>query len=196
MAITAELVKKLRDKTNAGMMDCKAALKEANGDIEKAVDILRKKGVDTAAKKSGRTAKDGVIGSYVHNNKIGVLVEVGCETDFVAKNETFQALVRDLCLQIASAAPAYLTRDDVPADVVAREKEVYADQVKGKPENVIEKILEGKMNKYYSQVCLMEQIFVKDTDKTITDIVNETIAQVGEKIEVRRFARFEVGEME
>lgn len=197
MAITAAQVKELRDKTNAGMMDCKKALKEADGDMEKAIDVLRKKGVDTAAKKASRSANDGVIGSYIHsNNKIGVLVEVGCETDFVAKNENFEQLVKDLTLQIASANPAYLTRDDVPENVIAREKDVYKEQVKGKPENIIEKILEGKMDKFYSQVCLMEQAFVKDDDKTITDIVNETIAQLGEKIEVRRFARYEVGETE
>ena len=195
MAITAAQVKELREATNAGMMDCKKALQEADGDMDKAVDLLRKRGVDLAAKKASREASEGVIGSYVHmNNKIGVLVEVGCETDFVAKNEQFQELVKDLTLQIASARPQYLSRDDVPAEVVEKEKDVYREQVKDKPENVIDKILDGKLGKFYSQICLLEQPFVKDDDKSITDLINETIAQIGENIVVRRFARFEVGE--
>jgi len=195
MAISAALVKELREKSNAGMMDCKKALQETNGDLEKAFDALRKRGLNIAAKKSSRATKEGIIGSYIHsNNKIGVLVEMGCETDFVAKNVEFQELVKDLCLQVASAAPQYLKRDEVPAEVIEREKEIYKDQVKGKPENIIDKIIEGKLDKFYKEICLTEQIFVKDDKKTITDVVNDAIAKLGENMVIRRFVRYQVGE--
>ncbi len=195
MAISAALVKELREKSNAGMMDCKKALQETNGDMEKAFDALRKRGLNIAAKKSSRATKEGVVGSYIHSNhKIGVLVELGCETDFVAKNEAFAVLVKDLCLQVASAAPQYLKRDEVPAKVIEREKEIYKEQVKGKPENIIDKIIEGKLDKFYKEICLTEQIFVKDDKKTITDVINDAIAKLGENMVIRRFVRFQVGE--
>ncbi len=195
MAITAALVKELREKSNAGMMDCKKALQEANGDIEKAYDGLRKRGLNIAAKKSSRATKEGVVGSYIHsNNKIGVLVEISCETDFVAKNEEFKELVKDICLQIASAAPLYLNRDEVPAEMIEREKAIYIEQVKGKPENIIDKIIEGKLDKFYKEVCLTEQVFVKDDKKKITDVLNDAIAKLGENMIIKRFVRFQVGE--
>jgi len=195
MAISAALVKELREKSNAGMMDCKKALEETNGDMEKAFDALRKRGLNIAQKKSSRATKEGVVGSYIHsNNKIGVLVELGCETDFVAKNEAFAELVKDLCLQVASAAPQYLKREEVPANVLEREKEIYKEQVKGKPENIIDKIIEGKLDKFYKEICLTEQIFVKDDKKTITDVINDAIAKLGENMVIRRFVRYQVGE--
>ena len=162
MVISASMVKELREKTNAGMMDCKKALQEADGDMSTAFDLLRKRGLDIAAKKSSRATKEGVIGSYIHSNgKIGVLVEVSCETDFVAKNEEFKEFVKDLTLQVASAFPQYLSREEVPEEVIAKEKEIYSEQVKGKPENIIDKIVEGKLEKFYKQVCLVDQLFVK-----------------------------------
>ena len=195
MAITAALVKELREKSNAGMMDCKKALQEANGDLEKAYDGLRKRGLNIAAKKSSRATKEGVIGSYIHsNNKIGVLVEISCETDFVAKNEEFKELVKDICLQVASAAPLYLTRDEVPEEMIEREKAIYIEQVKGKPENIIDKIIEGKLDKFYKEICLTEQIFVKDDKKRISDVLNDAIAKLGENMIIKRFVRFQVGE--
>jgi len=195
MAISAKLVKELRDKTNAGMMDCKKALQEAGGDIEKAIDMLRKRGLDLAAKKSSRATKEGIIASYVHsNNKIGVLVEVSCETDFVAKNDEFKTFVKDLTLQVASASPRYLTREEIPADIIEREKEVYRGQVKGKPENIIDKILSGKLEKFYKEVCLVDQLFVKDDKKTINNLLKEMIAKLGENMVIRRFVRFQLGE--
>ncbi len=195
MAITAALVKELREKSNAGMMDCKKALVEANGDLEKAYDGLRKRGLNIAAKKSSRATKEGVIGSYIHsNNKIGVLVEISCETDFVAKNEDFKTLVKDICLQVASAAPLYLKREEVPAEMVEREKAIYVEQVKGKPENIIDKIIEGKLDKFYKEVCLTEQVFVKDDKKKVTDVLNDAIAKLGENMIIKRFVRFQVGE--
>ncbi len=195
MAITAALVKELREKSNAGMMDCKKALVEANGDLEKAYDGLRKRGLNIAAKKSSRATKEGVIGSYIHsNNKIGVLVEISCETDFVAKNEGFKELVKDICLQVASAAPLYLKRDEVPEEMIEREKAIYVEQVKGKPENIIDKIIEGKLDKFYKEVCLTEQVFVKDDKKKITDVLNDAIAKLGENMIIKRFVRFQVGE--
>ena len=195
MAITAALVKELREKSNAGMMECKKALVEANGDLEKAYDGLRKRGLNIAAKKSSRATKEGVIGSYIHsNNKIGVLVEISCETDFVAKNDGFKELVKDICLQVASAAPLFLKREEVPAEMIEREKAIYVEQVKGKPENIIDKIIEGKLDKFYKEVCLTEQVFVKDDKKKVTDVLNDAIAKLGENMLIKRFVRFQVGE--
>jgi len=195
MAITASMVKELREKSNAGMMDCKKALQEADGDLDKAFDVLRKRGLDLAAKKSSRATKEGVIGSYVHSNgKIGVLVEVSCETDFVAKNDEFKEFVKDLTLQVASAAPQYLNREEIPEEVIAKEKEIYAEQVKGKPENIIGKIVDGKLEKFYKLVCLIDQPFVKEDKKSISDLLKEKIAKLGENMAIKRFVRFQVGE--
>ena len=188
-------VKQLREKTSAGMMDCKKALVEAKGDLAAAETILRKKGAATASKKAGREAKEGVIGSYIHvGDKVGVLVEINCETDFVARNESFRAFVKDVTLQVAAAAPLYVKRDEVPASALATEKEVAAAQIKDKPANVVEKIVSGKLDKYYSTVCLLEQAFVKDNTKTISDLLNAKISELGENIIIRRFTRFQVGE--
>ena len=195
MAISASMVKELREKTNAGMMDCKKALVEADGDMDTAFDLLRKRGLDIAAKKSSRATKEGVIGSYIHSNgKIGVLVEVSCETDFVAKNEEFKEFVKDLTLQVASAFPQYLSREEIPEEVIAKEKEIYSEQVKGKPENIIDKIVDGKLEKFYKQVCLIDQLFVKDDKKTINDLIKDKIAKLGENMTIKRFVRFQVGE--
>ncbi|CAN5890892.1 translation elongation factor Ts [soil metagenome] len=192
--ITAELVKTLREKTNAGMMECKAALKEASGDLEQAEVILRKKGIAKADKKADRDAKEGIIASYIHMaGRVGVLIEVNCETDFVAKNENFQSFVKDLTLHIAAANPSYLNREDVPEALLAKEREIAAEQIKGKPENVIEKIVEGKMSKFYADNCLLEQSFIKNPDLTIRDLVKSKITELGENILVRRFTRFAVG---
>lgn len=193
--ITAQLVSTLREKTNAGMMDCKKALKEADGDLEKAETILRKKGITKAENKGDRQTKEGVISSYIHMaGRIGVLIEVNCETDFVARNEIFQAFVKDLSLHIAAASPRYLTRDDVPADIIAKEKEIAAEQVKGKPANIVEKIVEGKIDKIFSEQCLLNQAFIKNPDLTIADFVKSKIAELGENLVVRRFVRWAVGE--
>lgn len=195
MEISADIVKQLRDKTNAGMMDCKKALQEAGGDVEKATDLLRKRGLAIAAKKSSRATKEGIVAAYIHsNNKVGVLIEVRCESDFVAKNADFQAFVKDLTLQIASAVPRYVSREQVPAEVIEREKEIYRDQVKGKPANIVDKIIEGKLEKFYQEVCLVDQLFVKDDKRTINDLLKEKIAQLGENIAIRRFVRYQVGE--
>lgn len=192
--ITAGLVKTLREKTNAGMMECKAALKEAAGDLEKAEVILRKKGIAKADKKADRDAKEGIIASYIHMaGRVGVLIEVNCETDFVAKNENFQSFVKDLTLHIAAANPSYLNSEDVPESLVAREREIAAEQIKGKPENVIEKIVEGKMTKFYADNCLLEQSFIKNPDLTIRDLIKSKITELGENILVRRFTRYAVG---
>lgn len=192
--ITAGLVKTLREKTNAGMMECKAALKEAAGDLEKAEVILRKKGIAKADKKADRDAKEGIIASYIHMaGRVGVLIEVNCETDFVAKNENFQSFVKDLTLHIAAANPSYLNREDVPESLIAKEREIAAEQIKGKPENVIEKIVEGKMTKFYADNCLLEQSFIKNPDLTIRDLVKSKITELGENILVRRFTRYAVG---
>ena len=195
--ITSKLVKELRDKTGAGMMDCKKALVETDGDIDKAVDLLRKKGLAAAAKRAGRETKEGVIGSYIHmGGKIGVLVEINCETDFVARTDDFQALVKDIAMHIAAAAPQYLAPEDVPADVVEREKEIYKSQAleEGRPEKIIDKIVEGKLKKFYEEACLLNQKFVKDPSKTVSDRIAETIAKLGENIKVSRFVRFQLGE--
>ncbi len=193
--VSPTLVKQLREKTNAGMMDCKKALVEAGGDLEKAEDILRKKGIASASKKASRSVKEGVVASYIHlQGKVGVLVEVNCETDFVAKNEIFREFVKDLTLHIAAAHPVYVVRDEVPEAVIEREREIYQEQVKGKPANVVEKIVAGKLDKFYGSVCLLDQAFIKDPDKTIKDLVASKIAELGENIVIRRFARFAVGE--
>ncbi|MCX7792893.1 MAG: translation elongation factor Ts [Thermodesulfovibrionales bacterium] len=195
--ITAEKVKELREKTGAGMMDCKKALAEAGGDFEKAVDILRQKGLASAAKKSSRKAAEGIVGAYIHMDKIGVLVEVNCETDFVAKTDIFRELVKDIAMQIAASAPQYVSREDVPQEVIEREKAIYRASIDGnKPSQVIEKIIEGKLEKFYADTCLLEQIFIKDPEgkKKVKDLITEAIARLGENIVVRRFARFQVGE--
>ena len=196
--VSAAMVKELREKTGAGMMDCKRALTESSGDFAKAEEWLRKKGITGAAKKSGRTAAEGLVGTYVHNGKVGVLVEVNCETDFVARNEDFQALVKELALHIAAAAPQYLRREDVPADVLERERDTERTKLREqkKPEAMIEKILAGKLDKFYEQTCLLDQIWIKDDKqkKRIHEVVTEAVAKIGENISVRRFARFVVGE--
>jgi elongation factor Ts len=194
--ITAEMVKDLREKTGAGMMDCKKALTETSGDFVKAEEYLRKKGIASAAKKSGRIAAEGLVGSYVHNGKIGVLVEINCETDFVARNDDFKALVKDVAMHIAAAHPLFVRRDEVPTDLQQKEREIERAklQEQGKPEAMIEKILEGKMNKYYEQVCLVDQPWFREDKKKVSDILSEAVAKIGENITVRRFARFMVGE--
>lgn len=200
MSITAEMVRKLREETGAGMMECKSALVEATGDSEKARDILRKKGLAAAAKKAGRTTAEGVVGSYIHPGaKVGVLVEVDCETDFVAKTAEFQALVKDIAMHVAAASPAaaqYVTREEVPASVLEKEKEIYRAQAaaQGKPANVQDKIAEGKLKEFYATFCLLEQPFVKEPKLSVGQLVQEKIAVIKENIVVRRFARFKVGE--
>lgn len=195
-AISAELVKNLREKTGAGMMECKKALTESNGDIEKAVDLLRQKGLATALKKAGRVASEGLVDSYVHMGKIGTIVEVNCETDFVARTDDFRELVKDVAMHIAAANPQFLTREEVPHDVLEREKEIYRAQVSDKPAHVVEKIIDGKLEKFYTDTCLLDQIFIKDPDqkKKIHDIVTDKVAKLGENIIIRRFARFQLGE--
>ncbi|HQD39618.1 MAG TPA: translation elongation factor Ts [Bacillota bacterium] len=197
MAITAQMVKELRERTGAGMMDCKKALTETGGDIEKAIEYLREKGLAAAAKKAGRIAAEGLVDSYIHpGGRVGVLVEVNCETDFVAKTEDFQNLVKDIAMQIAAAKPEYVRREEIPADVLEKEKAIYRAQAleEGKPEKIVDRIVEGRLEKYYKEVCLLEQPFIKDPDKDVQTIVNEAIAKIGENISVRRFARFERGE--
>ena len=195
MDITAAMVKKLRDATGAGMMECKAALSEANGDLEAATTLLRKRGLATAAKKAGRTTSEGLIGHYIHmGGKIGVLVEVNCESDFVARTDKFQELTKEIAMHIAAANPTYVRREDVPEDVVGREKEIYKDQVKDKPAQVIDKIVEGKLNSFYQQFCLMEQASVRDPNLTITQLVQDAIRILDENITVSRFTRMKVGE--
>ena len=193
--ITAALVKELRDKSGAGMMDCKKALAATAGDLDAAMDELRKSGLASAQKKSSRATKDGAVDSYIHaGGKIGVLVEVGVETDFVSRSEPFREFTHDLAMQVAAASPLWVTRDEVPAEVIEREKAIYADQVKGKPENVIEKILTGKLDKFFGETCLMEQAFVKDPDRTIEQVRTDLVGVIGENVEVRRFVRFQLGE--
>jgi elongation factor Ts len=197
MEISAQMVKDLREKTGAGMMDCKTALSEAKGDPEKAVEILRKKGLSRAAKRAGREVKEGMVGSYVHmGGKIGVLVEVNCESDFVARNEDFKAFVKDIAMQVAASSPLYLTGEDIPADVIEKEKEIYRAQVADakKPDQVIEKIVEGKLKKFYTEVCLLDQPFVKDPNVSVSDHLNNMIAKIGENMVIRRFVRFQLGE--
>ncbi|MDD3149407.1 MAG: translation elongation factor Ts [Candidatus Gastranaerophilales bacterium] len=196
MSVTAAQVKELREKTGAGIMDAKKALIENNGDINKAVEYLRQKGIASADKKSGRIAAEGLIGSYIHNGKIGVMVELNCETDFVAKNEEFQQLLKDICLHIASAAPEYISRDEISSEIINEEKRIEAgkEDLKGKPENIIEKIVTGRVDKIFAQKVLLEQPFIKDPGVTIEDLIKEKIAKIGEKISVRRFVRFVLGE--
>src|SRR5215813_1679281 len=195
MQIDPKTVKELRDRTNAGMMDCKRALTEANGDLAKAEVILRTKGIASASKKASRVTKEGIVASYIHlQGKVGVLVEVNCETDFVAKNEGFRAFVKDITLHIAAAQPLYVSRQDVPERLVEAERSIYAAQVTGKPEAVAAKIVEGKLDKYFSSVCLLEQGFIKNPDQTIKELVASKIAEIGENIVIRRFARYSVGE--
>lgn len=195
--ISASKVKELRNITGAGMMDCKRALQEVNGDIDKAVELLREKGLAAAAKKAGRIAAEGVVESYIHmGGKIGVLVEVNCETDFVAKTPEFKAFVRDIAMHIAASNPSYLSREDVSQDEIAKEKEILRAQAlnEGKPEKIVDKMVEGRIEKYFKENCLLEQPFVKDSDKSIDDIIKEQISKIGENINIRRFTRYEMGE--
>lgn len=194
--ITSAMIKELREKTLAGMMDCKKALQENDGDMQKSVDFLRKKGLASADKKMSREASEGVVASYIHsNNKVGVILELNTVTDFVARNDDFQTLARELCMQVAAAVPEYVSIKDVPEDIIAREKDIYRDQMKdsGKPDNVIEKIIEGKLNKFYSEACLLEQAYIKDDKVVIKDLIKEKIATYGENIEVSRFTRYQIG---
>lgn len=194
--ITSEMIKELREKTLAGMLDCKKALVECNGDMEKAIEYLRKKGLSVAAKKAERTAKEGIITAYIHsNNKVGVLLELNCETDFVARNAEFQELAKDIAMQIAAANPLYIRSEDVPQEVIEKEREIYREQMKdsGKPANVVEKIIDGKIKKFFSEVCLLDQEFIKDNKMTVNDLIKNKIATLGENITVGRFARFQIG---
>lgn len=197
MEITTEMVVSLREKTGVGMMDCKKALLEAKGDTEKAIDILRKKGLAAVARRSGKTAAQGIVDSYIHlGGKIGVLVEVNCESDFVANNIEFQAFVKDIAMQIAASSPQYVMRDDVPDGIVQHEKDIFEAQTKqeGKPEKAIEKIVQGRLEKFYSEICLMDQPFIKDPKITVKDLLAGLVAKIGENIVVRRFVRFQLGE--
>jgi elongation factor Ts len=197
MGISASQVKELRTQTGAGMMDCKKALVETDGDMDKAVEYLRKKGIASAAKKSGRAASEGSVGSYIHaGGKIGVLVEVNCETDFVAKTDDFQEFVKDICMHVAAANPLYVTADEIPAELLEKEREIYKAQAleSGKPEKVVDKIVDGKITKFCKDVCLLDQVYVKDTDKTISQLIVEKVSKIGENISIRRFARFHLGE--
>jgi elongation factor Ts len=192
--ITAKMVGDLRARTGAGLMDCKKALKEAEGDEAKAIDILRRKGIASASKKAERVASDGLVEAYIHmGGKVGVLIEVNCETDFVAKTDDFKALVRDIAMHIAATSPTCVRREDVPAEVIQKEKEIAASQITGKPENIVEKIVSGKLEKVYQEIVLLEQPFVKNPDQTIQDLLKEQIAKLGENIVVNRFARFQIG---
>lgn len=195
-AISADMVKELREKTGAGMMECKKALTEANGDFEKAVSVLRERGLATASKKAGRNASEGSVGCYIHMDKIGVLVEVNCETDFVARTDDFKGLVKDIAMHVAAANPTYVSKEEVPQDVIENEKAIYRAQVADKPAQIVEKIVEGKLEKFLTDTCLLEQIFIKDTEQKlkVKDLVTEKIAKFGENIIVKRFVRFQVGE--
>ncbi len=197
MEITADIVKELRLKTGAGMMDCKRALQEAEGSMERAVEILREKGLAAAAKKAGRVAKEGLIETYSHGGgRIGVLVEVNCETDFVARNAEFRQVVHEIALQIAAARPRWVRREEVPEDTIAAERRIYDAQAanEGKPPHIAEKIVQGRLEKFFQEFCLLEQVYIKDDKKRVQDLVNELVAKLGENVQVRRFARFEVGE--
>ncbi|MCX7746856.1 MAG: translation elongation factor Ts [Clostridia bacterium] len=195
--ITADMVKQLRERTGAGMMDCKKALSETNGDMEKAIEFLREKGLAAAAKKAGRIAAEGLVDAYIHGDgRIGVLLEVNIETDFAAKNEEFKSFVRDVAMQIAASKPEYVRREEVPADAVEKEKEILKAQAlnEGKPEKIVEKMVEGRIDKFFKEICLLEQPFIKDPDKTVQQLMTEKIATIGENISIRRFVRFERGE--
>jgi len=196
MNITAGAVKELREQTGVGLMDCKKALTEAEGNHEKAMDILRQRGLAMANKKASRDASDGLIGSYIHLGKLGVLLEINCETDFVAKTDDFQGMIKDIAMHVAAANPSYVRREDVPLKIIEKEKEIYASQVSDKPPQVVEKIIAGKLEKFYSDVCLEDQVFVKDPDgkQKIKDLVVEKIAKLGENIVINRFVRFQLGE--
>jgi elongation factor Ts len=196
MSISAEMVKELREKTGVGFMECKSALQESNGDVEAAVTILRKRGLASLTKKSGRETKDGLIGAYIHNGKIGVMLELNCETDFVARNPDFQALVKDIAMHIAASDPRFIRKEDVTEDVLEKEREIYTAQARatGKPENVLEKIVDGRMSKYFSEACLLEQPFVKDPAITVRDHIAAHIQKIGENIQIRRFTRYKLGE--
>lgn len=197
MEISALLVKDLREKTGAGMMECKKALEACGGDLEKSIVYLRERGMAAAQKKAARMAKEGLITSYIHaGGKLGVLVEINCETDFVARNDNFKDLTKDIAMQVAAVKPQYIRREDVPADILTREKEIYLSQAKatGKPEKVLDKIVEGKLEKFYEEVCLYDQPFIKDPNLKIKDLVNQAISKIGENIQIRRFARFQLGE--
>jgi elongation factor Ts len=197
MEVSASIVKELREKTGAGMMDCKKALAETGGDVPKAIDYLRQKGLAAAARKADRVATDGAVGAYVHaGGKIGALVEINCETDFVARTTEFQILLKDIAMQVAAASPRYVRREEIPTEELDREKEIYRQQAleSGKPEKIVDKIIEGKLDRFYSEVCLVEQSFIKDPDKKVSDVVNDAIARLGEKIQVRRFERYHLGE--
>lgn len=197
MEVPASLVKELREKTGLGLMDCKKALVETDGDIEKAIEYLRKKGALKAAKREGRATSEGRIGSYIHmNGKIGVLLELNCESDFVAKTDQFAELVHDICMHIAASSPRYIASENVPEDILAKEKDIYMSQAKeaGKPDKMLEKIAEGKLKKFFSEVCLLEQPFVKDPDRTVGDLIKDKIAQLGENMTVGRFVRYQLGQ--
>jgi elongation factor Ts len=197
MEVSASTVKELREKTGAGVMDCKKALADCAGDLEKAVDYLRRKGLAAAAKKMGRVAAEGLVGAYIHaGGKIGVMVEINCETDFVARTPEFQALLKDLAMQVAAASPRYIRREEVSPEELEREREIYRRQAldSGKPEKIADKIVEGKMDRFYSEVCLLEQAFIKDPDRKVADLVQDAVARLGENIQVRRFMRYQVGE--
>ncbi len=197
MAVTTEMVKELRERTGAGMMDCKNALVESDGNVDKAIELLREKGLAAAAKKAGRIAAEGLVDSYIHmGGKIGVLLEVNCETDFVAKTDNFKALVHDIAMHIAASKPEFLNKEDVPRENLEKEKEILRTQAlnEGKPEKIVDRMVEGRIEKYYKEVCLIEQPFVKDPDKTIKDLISDATVSIGEKISIRRFVRFERGE--
>ena len=197
MAVSASAVKELRERTGAGMLDCKKALDETGGDVDKAIALLREKGLAAAANKAGRIATDGVVESYIHaGGRIGVLVEVNCETDFVAKTDQFREFARDIAMQIAAANPKFVRREEVPSDEIEKEKEILKNQAlnEGKPEKIVEKMVEGRISKYYEEYCLLEQSFIKDPDKTISELLNEKISKIGENISIRRFVRYELGE--
>jgi elongation factor Ts len=196
MEITAKLVKELRDATNAGMMDCKKALKETGGDMDKAIEYLRKKGIASASKKEGRETAQGIVGSYIHmGGKVGVLIEVACETDFVARTDDFQEFVHNVAMHIAAASPLAVSRDEVDSALVEKEREIYVGQMKeqGKPDNIIDKIVEGKVDKYYSETVLLEQKYVKDPDMTVEDYLKSVIGKLGENMQIKRFARYQIG---
>jgi elongation factor Ts len=196
MAITSKMVKDLRDKTQAGMMDCKKALEKTEGDMEKAVDLLRQKGLAVAAKRAGRATSEGVIETYIHaGGKLGVMVELGCETDFVAKNDDFREFARDVAMHIAATSPVAISREEVPAEVVAREKDIYVQQAldSGKPEAIVEKMVSGKIEKFLAEIVLLEQKFIKNPDLSIQDILNELVGRIGENISIKKFSRFQIG---
>ena len=197
VTVTSEMIRELRERTGAGMLDCKNALTEKEGDVEKAIELLREKGLASAAKKAGRIAAEGLCESYIHGGgRIGVLLEINCETDFVAKTDEFKSLAKDICMQIAASKPEFVRREEVPAEVVEKEQEIFTAQAlnEGKPANVVEKMISGRIEKYYKEICLLEQPFIKNTDITIQELLVEQIARIGENINVRRFVRYELGE--